>query len=164
NDTTAMRNAECEMRNFQGKVMPGSELTVTFRIPNSPFRIEVRGRKEQGVVRRALSGKGLRVPPPRARCRCGCRWAPRRAGGRPRVQHLLALGGETVSGAAARRGRRGRALQTDAPGSRARLCVALKRSGAGVAGAGLSATNRVHGARSDVRAAPPALRRGRQGL
>src|SRR5438105_7740597 len=39
-----MRNAE-----FPGKVVPGSELTVTFRIPNSPFRIEVRSAFETGM-------------------------------------------------------------------------------------------------------------------
>src|SRR5438105_8986686 len=49
-----MRNAE-----FPGKVVPGSELTVTFRIPNSPFRIEARGRKEQGLFVELYRGKVL---------------------------------------------------------------------------------------------------------
>src|SRR5437588_6886408 len=41
-----MRNAKCGMWNFNRKLVASTTLPVTFRIPNSAFRIEARGREE----------------------------------------------------------------------------------------------------------------------
>src|ERR1051325_2291691 len=134
-------------------------------IPQSEIRNPQWGRpKGVRLVRRVLPGNRSRVPPPRP-CRSrGRDWPARRARGRSRSRHVLALGGQAVPGNAAGRGRCRRTVRAHAPGARAGLRLALERAGAGRFGPRVLAEDRLLGARSHVRAASPAVGRGRQGL
>src|SRR5207249_62944 len=88
----------------------------------------------------------------------------RRQGRGSRPRHLLALGGETVPGAAAGDGRGCRPLRAHDRGARALLRVAFERTGASGDRARFPREDRVQRAGSVVRSTPPALRARRPGL